>query len=203
MDFRRKAIEMKQRGESAEKISEKLGLKITEEMIQKWSKEDQIESSKRIIFKLDSKQKKENNKEKRKKILLELKNKINEILKIVPDDIDMQTKLMYAEIGLKNFYKAREIGYSLLDKKESIEILNGVAITEEVLKNYDTAININKKIIEISENNEYYQKRIQRLEEKKQNTYKNETKSEKDILYREISSLEKNLLNLMDKKKQK
>lgn len=203
MDFRRKAIEMKQKGESAEKISAELGFKITEEMIQKWAKEDQIENSKRIIIKLDVKQKKESNQEKRRKMLLELKNKIEEILKMVPDDIDMQTKLMYVEIGLKEFYKAREIGYALLEKTESMEILNGIAITEEVLKNYDTAIYFNKKIIEISMNSEYYQKKIQRLEEKKKNTYKNEAKSEKEILYREISSLERNLLKLMDKKKQK
>ena len=107
---------------------------------------------------------------------------------------------MYVEIGLKEFYKAREIGYALLEKTESMEILNGIAITEEVLKNYDTAIYFNKKIIEISMNSEYYQKKIQRLEEKKKNTYKNEAKSEKEILYRERSYLERNLLKLMDKK---
>ena len=34
MDFRRRAIEMKQRGESAEKISAELGFEIPEEMEQ-------------------------------------------------------------------------------------------------------------------------------------------------------------------------
>ena len=67
MDFRRKAIEMKQKGESAEKISAELGFKITEEMIQKWAKEDQIENSKRIIIKLDVKQKKKAIKKKEEK----------------------------------------------------------------------------------------------------------------------------------------
>lgn len=161
-------------------------------------KEDaKIKNFRYLIFKLDKKQRKETDKIKKTELALELKEKIESILELVPDDIDMQTKLMYTYINLKEMQKAKELGYNLLRRTQSRDVLNGLSIIEEMGKNYDIAIQMNKRILEIEPDNEFYKKRIHRLQDKKQET---NTLNPKDRLYREIATLERNLLKIIEKR---
>lgn len=139
-DIRNKAKELYKRGEKIEKISKKIGIDISSEMIEKWIKEDECESSRAELFRLDRKRRKEKDENKRKEILVEMKKKLKEILKILPDDIEMQTMLMYVYISLKDIEEARKMGDKLLEKTDAENVLNGITIIEEMSGNYDKAI---------------------------------------------------------------
>lgn len=191
MDFksiRKKAEELYKKGVTIEEINKKVGMPLTSDMIQRWINEDEYRSYKKVIFDLYQKQRKESNKENRRKILLKLKRNLEELLKIVPDDIDMQTKLMYTNINLGYIDDAKKIGDELLEKTDSLEALNGISIIEEKTKNYDKGIEVVDRMLAIEPNNEFYKSKKQRLQQKKENK-----KGEKDKLYAQIANLERNV----------
>ena len=199
MDFktiRNKAIKLYQNGATIQEINKKVGITLNLDTIQKWIIDDEYNSYKYVIFKLQKKQKAEEDVDKRKQILLEMKQKLEDVLKVVPNDIDMQTKLMYTCINLKDIEAAREIGYKLLEQTDSKEVLNGVSIIEEKNGNYDKAIEMIEKILSIDPNNEFYKSKKQRLQNKKENKSNNE----KDRLYARMATLERSVNRLIEQK---
>ena len=182
MDFRRKAIELYNQGKSIGEINKEIGIELEEDMVKKWANEGKFESYKSIIFKLDKEQRNEKDVEKREKLLFTLKNRLQRVLEILPNDLDMQTKLMYVYIGLNDIEGAKNIAYGLLDKTNSRDILNGLSIIEERTGNYNQAIEYIDKILEKEPYNQALKKKKERIENKKNN---------KD--FREITSIEKNV----------
>ena len=196
MDFRKKAVELYNQGKSVEEISKNIGFNIEEDTIKNWADEEKIKGFKMLIFKLDKKQRQEKDYNKRKEMVLNLKEQLEKILEIVPNDLDMKTKLMYAHINLGEIEEARHLGNEILEKAQTKELLNGLAIIEEKTGNYDKAIEYINKILENEPNNEALKKKIERIEGKKQN---NTIYTEKEALYREIASLERNVKFLVEK----
>lgn len=196
MDFRKKAVELYNQGKSVEEISKNIGFNIEEDTIKNWGNEEKIKGFKILIFKLDKKQRQEKDYNKRKEIVLNLKEQLEKILEIVPNDLDMKTKLMYAHINLGEIEEARHLGNEILEKAQTKELLNGLSIIEEKTGNYDKAIEYINKILENEPNNEALKKKIERIEGKKQN---NTIYTEKEALYREIASLERNVKFLVEK----
>lgn len=199
MDFKsakNKAIELYQKGATVQEINKKVGITLTEDTIQKWIIDDKYNSYKYIIFKLQKKQKAEQDIEKRRPILLELKQQLEAVLEIVPNDMDMQTKLMYTNISLKDIEAARKIGYELLEKTDSREVLNGIAIIEEKTGNYDKAIEMIEKMLSSDPNNEYYKSKKQRLQNKKESRENNE----KDKMYAQMATLERSAKKIIERK---
>ena len=196
MDFRKKAVELYNQGKSVEEISKNIGFNIEEDTIKNWADEEKIKGFKILIFKLDKKQRQEKDYNKRKEMVLNLKEQLEKILEIVPNDLDMKTKLMYAHINLGEIEEARHLGNEILEKAQTKELLNGLAIIEEKTGNYDKAIECINKILENEPNNEALKKKIERIEGKKQN---NTIYTEKEALYREIASLERNVKFLVEK----
>ena len=196
MDFRKKAVELYNQGKSVEEISKNIGFNIEENTVKNWADEEKIKRFKMLIFKLDKKQRQEKDYNKRKEMVLNLKEQLEKILEIVPNDLDMKTKLMYAHINLGEIEEARHLGNEILEKAQTKELLNGLAIIEEKTGNYDKAIECINKILENEPNNEALKKKIERIEGKKQN---NTIYTEKEALYREIASLERNVKFLVEK----
>lgn len=196
MDFRKKAVELYNQGKSVKEISKNIGFNIEEETVKNWANEEKIKGLKILIFKLDKKQRQEKDYNKRKEMVLNLKEQLEKILEIVPNDLDMKTKLMYAHINLGEIEEARHLGNEILEKAQTKELLNGLAIIEEKTGNYDKAIEYINKILENEPNNEVLKKKIERIEGKKQN---NTIYTEKEALYREIASLERNVKFLIEK----
>lgn len=192
MDFRRKAIELYNQGKSIGEINKEIGIELDEDMVKKWANEGKFESYKSIIFKLDKEQRNEKDIAKRKKLLLTLKNRLQRVLEILPNDLDMQTKLMYVYIGLNDIEGAKNIAYGLLDKTNSRDILNGLSIIEERTGNYNQAIEYIDKILEKEPYNQALKKKKERIENKKNNKdFREITSIEK--MYREIATLERNV----------
>ena len=192
MDFRRKAIELYNQGKSIGEINKEIGIELDEDMVKKWANEGKFESYKSIIFKLDKEQRNEKDIAKRKKLLLTLKNRLQRVLEILPNDLDMQTKLMYVYIGLNDIEGAKNIAYGLLDKTNSRDILNGLSIIEERSGNYNQAIEYIDKILEKEPYNQALKKKKERIENKKNNKdFREITSIEK--MYREIATLERNV----------
>ena len=196
MNFRKKAVELYNQGKSVEEISKNIGFDIEEDTVKNWANEEKVKGFKMIVFKLDKKQRQERDYNKRKELALDLKEQLEKILEIVPNDIDMKTKLMYAHINLGEIEEARQLGYDILEKKQSKELLNGLAIIEEKSRNYDKAIEYIKRILADEPNNEALKKKIERIEGKKQ---KSTIYTEKETIYREIASLERNVRLLVEK----
>ena len=196
MDFRKKAVELYNQGKSVEEISKNIGFNIEEETVKNWADEEKIKGFKILIFKLDKKQRQEKDYNKRKEIALNLKEQLEKILEIVPNDLDMKTKLMYAHINLGEIEEARYLGNEILEQAQTKELLNGLAIIEEKTGNYNKAIEYINKILKDEPNNEALKKKIERIEGKKQN---NTIYTEKEALYREIASLERNVKFLVEK----
>ena len=182
MDFRRRAIELYNQGKSIGEISQEVGINLDEDMVKRWSKEGELKSYKSIIFKIDKEQRYEKDIDKRRLLLLTLKERLEGVLEILPNDLDMQTKLMYVYIGLNDIEGAKNIAYGLLDKTNSRDILNGLSIIEERTGNYNQAIEYIDKILEKEPYNQALKKKKERIENKKNN---------KD--FREITSIEKNV----------
>ena len=196
MDFRKKAVELYNQGKSVEEISKNIGFNIEEETVKNWADEEKIKGFKILIFKLDKKQRQEKDYNKRKDIALNLKEQLEKILEIVPNDLDMKTKLMYAHINLGEIEEARNLGNEILEQTQTKELLNGLAIIEEKTGNYNKAIEYINKILKDEPNNEALKKKIERIDGKKQ---KNAVYTEKEALYREIASLERNVKFLIEK----
>ena len=163
MDFRRKAVELYNQGKSIEEISNSIGFHIEDDTIKKWTNEDKVKNFKIFVYKLNKKQMKEKDKDKRRIILLQLKQELEKILEILPNDIDMKTKLMYTYINLGEIENAKKLGNELTKNAQSKEILNGLSIIEEKLENYDIAIEYIEKILTEEPNNEALRKKIARI----------------------------------------
>ena len=144
MDFRKKAVKLYNQGKSVEEISKKIGFNIEENTVKNWADEEKIKGFKILIFKLDKKQRQEKDYNKRKEIALNLKEQLEKILEIVPNDLDMKTKLMYAHINLGEIEEARNLGNEILEQTQTKELLNGLAIIEEKTGNYGQSDRIHK-----------------------------------------------------------
>lgn len=199
MDFRRKAVELYNQGKSIEEISNSIGFHIEDDTIKKWTNEDKVKNFKIFVYKLNKKQMKEKDKDKRRIILLQLKQELEKILEILPNDIDMKTKLMYTYINLGEIENAKKLGNELTKNAQSKEILNGLSIIEEKLENYDIAIEYIEKILTEEPNNEALRKKIARIQAKKEKT---KIFDEKDAIYREIATLEKSVKFLIEKQQE-
>ena len=199
MDFRRKAVELYNQGKSMQEISNSIGFHIEDDTIKKWANEDKIKGFKIFVYKLDKKQMKENDKDKRREILLKLKQELEKILEILPNDMDMKTKLMYTYINLGEIEDAKKLGNELIENLQAKEILNGLSIIEEKSGNYDKAIEYIEKILTEEPNNEALRKKIERIEAKKEKT---KTFDEKDVIYREIATLEKSVKFRIEKEQE-
>lgn len=158
-----KAIELQSEGKTIEQINEIIGIDIDPELLTSWWIDKNGQQYKSVIFKLYKQQKMEKNFEKKQKLLYELKEKLEDILKIIPNDIDMQTKLMYTYIYLKQLDEARTLGYNLLKQSQSQEILSGLSILEERSGNYKKSIEFIDKILEANHNNEFYKNKRKTL----------------------------------------
>ena len=199
MDFkniRNEAIQLYQNGATIEEINKKVGITLNINTIQKWITDNEYNTYKHVIFKLQRKQKREEDIDKRMQILLEMKQKLEDVLEIFPDDIDMQTKLMYTYINLRDIESAEKIGYKLLEQTESTELLNGIAIIEEKKENYDKAIQMVERILSGDPNNEFYKSKKQRLQNKKENKSNNEI----DRLYAQMATLERSVKKIIEQK---
>ena len=194
MDFRRKAIELYNQGKSIGEINKEIGIELDEDMVKKWANEGKFESYKSIIFKLDKEQRNEKDVEKREKLLFTLKERLESVLEIVPNDLEMQTKLMYVYIGLKDIEGARKLGYELLNKTQSRDVLNGLSIIEERTGNYNQAIGYIDKILEQEPNNQALKKKKERIENKE----KFICMTPVERMYREIATLERSIRNIVE-----
>lgn len=167
MDFRRRAIELYNQGKSIGEISQEVGINLDEDMVKRWSKEGEFKSYKSIIFKLDKEQRHEKDIDKRRLLLLTLKERLEGVLEILPNDLEMRTKLMYVYIGLNDIEGAKNIAYGLLDKTQSRDVLNGLSIIEEKSGNYNQAIEYIDKILEKEPYNQALKKKKERIQNKK------------------------------------
>jgi hypothetical protein len=192
-NIRNQAINLYQQGKSIQEINKQTGIPLSSDTIEKWIHEEHINGYKSVIFYLDKKQKREPNSDKRKEILLELKQKLKDILEIVPDDVDMQIKLMYTYINLSEVEQAKNVGYMLFEKNNSNPLLNGLSIIEEKLGNYDKSIEFIEQILSTEPDNEFYKNKLQRLQNRNEH-------SDKDKLYAQIATLERNTKKLIEKK---
>ena len=188
-----KAIELQSEGKTIDQINEIIGIDIDPELLTSWWIDKNGQQYKSVIFKLYKMQKMEKNFEKKQKLLYELKEKLEDILKIIPNDIDMQTKLMYTYIYLKQLDEARTLGYNLLKQSQSQEILSGLSILEERSGNYKKSIEFIDKILEANPNNEFYQN--------KRKTLLNKGKTSKlNKKYAKIATLERSINKLIEQK---
>lgn len=157
-----------------------------------------LKNYKSIIFKLDKEQRYEKNIDKRKRLLLTLKERLEGVLEILPNDLEMQTKLMYVYIGLNDIEGARNIAYGLLNKTQSRDVLNGLSIIEEKSGNYNQAIQYIDKILENEPYNQALKKKKERIENKKNNkNFRDLTPIER--MYREIATLERSIKKITEK----
>ncbi len=158
-----------------------------------------VKSYKSIIFKLDKEQREEKDIDKRRKLLLTLKERLEGVLEILPDDLEMQTKLMYVYIGLNDIEGAKNIAYGLLDKTQSRDVLNGLSIIEEKSGNYNQAIEYIDKILENEPYNQALKKKKERIENKKNNkNFRGLTPIER--MYREIATLERSVKKITEER---
>ena len=199
MDFRRKAIELYNQGKSIGEIKKEIGIELDEDMVKKWANEGKFESYKSIIFKLDKEQRYEKDIDKRRLLLLTLKERLEGVLEILPNDLEMRTKLMYVYIGLNDIEGARNIAYGLLDKTQSRDVLNGLSIIEEKSGNYNQSIEYIDKILEKEPYNQALKKKKERIQNKKNNkNFREITPIER--MYREIATLERSIKKIAEER---
>lgn len=199
MDFRRRAIELYNQGKSIGEISQEVGINLDEDMVKRWSKEGELKSYKSIIFKLDKEQRYEKDIDKRRLLLLTLKERLEGVLEILPNDLEMRTKLMYVYIGLNDIEGARNIAYGLLDKTQSRDVLNGLSIIEEKSGNYNQSIEYIDKILEKEPYNQALKKKKERIQNKKNNkNFREITPIER--MYREIATLERSIKKIAEER---
>ena len=75
---------MQSEGKTIEQINEIIGIDIDPELLTSWWIDKNGQQYKSVIFKLYKQQKMEKNFEKKQKLLYELKEKLEDILKIIP-----------------------------------------------------------------------------------------------------------------------
>lgn len=191
------AIRLHREGKSINEINKTVGMKLNNEIIFSWTMEENEKNYRTIIFRLYRQQKDESNRDKRRKILEELREKLEDILKIIPDDIDMKTKLMYTYINLNQMDKAKDLGYKLLKVSNTPQVLNGVSIIEEKSKNYTEAIKLVDQILKILPDNEFYKNKRKRLYDKSKSFQSN---NDLHRNYAKIATLERSVNSLVKKK---
>ena len=191
------AIKLHREGKSINEINKTVGMKLNNEIISSWTIEENEKNYRTIIFRLYRQQKDESNRDKRRKILEELREKLEDILKIIPDDIDMKTKLMYTYINLNQMDKAKDLGYKLLKVSNTPQVLNGVSIIEEKSKNYTEAIKLVDQILKILPDNEFYKNKRKRLYDKSKSFQSN---NDLHRNYAKIATLERSVNSLVKKK---
>lgn len=180
------------------KLGEILGSDILNKMQGNNQKNNKIEKYKIGIHKLEKEQRRENDYDKKIQKTQELKEHLEEILKIVPNDIDMKIKLMYANIKLKQIDEARKLGKELLGTTKRNDVLNGMSIIEEIEGNYDEAIQYINKMLESEPDNEFWKSKIERINNKKEKAKFNEQMSTKEKAYRKIATLERSVRNITE-----
>lgn len=191
------AIRLHREGKSINEINKTVGMKLNNEIISSWTMEENEKNYRTIIFRLYRQQKDESNRDKRRKILEELREKLEDILKIIPDDIDMKTKLMYTYINLNQMDKAKDLGYKLLKVSNTPQVLNGASIIEEKSKNYTEAIKLVDQILKILPDNEFYKNKRKRLYDKSKSFQSN---NDLHRNYAKIATLERSVNSLVKKK---
>ena len=204
-EIRNKAINLYNEGKNAQEISKQVGIELGEELIKKWAEEEKIEKYKSIIFILNKEQMKEKDYNKKKEKSQELKEKIEEILKMIPEDTDMLIKLMYTDINLNQCEEARKIGYKLYEATKTKDVLRGLSIIEEKLGNYDNALKFLEEILQEEPNNEYIKIQIDKVKSKQEKTNKitERTIDSREYKYRQISDLERQVRKLAEQEQEK
>ena len=204
-EIRNKAINLYNEGKNAQEISKQVGMELGEELIKKWAEEEKIEKYKSIIFILNKEQMKEKDYNKKKEKSQELKEKIEEILKMIPEDTDMLIKLMYTDINLNQCEEARKIGYKLYETTKTKDVLRGLSIIEEKLGNYDNALKFLEEILQKEPNNEYIKIQIDKVKSKQEKTNKitERTIDSREYKYRQISDLERQVRKLAEQEQEK
>ena len=147
-EIRNKAINLYIEGKNAQEISKKVGMELDEELIKKWVDDEKIQKYKSIIFALNKEQMKEKDYNKRKEKSQELKEKLEEVLQMIPEDTEMLIKLMYTDINLNQCEEARKIGYKLYETTNKKDVLRGLSIIEEKLGNYEESLNFLEQILQ-------------------------------------------------------
>lgn len=160
-----------------------------------------VKNYKSIIFRLDKDQRLETDANKREELLLDLKKRIENVLEILPNDIEMQTKLMYVNIRLNDIKQARNLAYDLLEKTQSRDVYNGLSIIEEKSGHYDKAIEYIDKILEKEPYNQGLKKKRERIIDKKNNKFHGLSATEK--MYREIATLERSIKRIAEERQSK
>lgn len=162
-------------------------------------KKDKIRKTKSNIFFLDKQRRKEKDQRKRKETSQKLKKKLEEVLKIIPEDTDILTKLMFVDISLNQYEEAKNIGYKLYEKLKNKDVLEGLAIIERNLGNYEKAIQFLEEIVEREPTNQYIKSKIDKL---KISQDENSEKTEKGCQnqYKQIADLERKIKWLAERK---
>lgn len=155
-----------------------------------------------IIFRLNREQRTEKNGDRRREINRQLKENLEEALKIAPNDIGLQVNLMYTYINLKEIENARKIGKQLLRQTKAKDVLNGLALVEEKSGNYVESIEYIRKILQKEPNNQALKARLEILEHKRQNKPISQEMIEKQKAYKKIAFLERNVLTETERKQE-
>ncbi len=155
-----------------------------------------------IIFRLNREQRREKNGDRRREINTQLKENLEEALKIAPNDIGLQVNLMYTYINLKEIENARKIGKQLLRQTKAKDVLNGLALVEEKSGNYVESIEYIRKILQKEPNNQALKARLEILEHKRQNKPISQEMIEKQKAYKKIAFLERNVLTETERKQE-
>lgn len=170
----------------------------------------EIAKYKKVIFLLNRDIIREKDYKKKMQKSQQLKQKLEEILEILPQDAEMLQKLVYVNINLKEYEEARKIAYNLYNNNiQSRDVLTALSIIEEKLGNYEQSIQFIKEILKLEPDNEYKKTELERLIEKKNNQTKyyeqNEIKEEtskKRYMYRQIADLERSIRKIAEKEQE-
>lgn len=165
---------------------------------------EEIMKNRSDVFLLNRQQMKEKDYTKKREINQEIKTKAEEILKITPDDTDMSIKLMFANISLNQVDEARKIAYQLYERLQIKDVLNGLAIVEEKLGNYEQSLEFLEQMSQREPNNEYIKAKIERVKGKQDRTSeKSQEISSKQYKYRQIADLERKVRAIAEQEQKK
>lgn len=204
-EIRNKAINLYIEGKNAQEISKKVGMELDEELIKKWVDDEKIQKYKSIIFALNKEQMKEKDYNKRKEKSQELKEKLEEVLQMIPEDTEMLIKLMYTDINLNQCEEARKIGYKLYETTNKKDVIRGLSIIEEKLGNYEESLNFLEQILQKEPDNEYIKAQINKVKIKQERSkkVKEQTADSRKYKYRQISDLERQVRKLAEQELEK
>lgn len=168
------------------------------------NEQEKIRQYKSGIFFLSKQQMQEKDYVKKRKMSQEIKEKVEEVLKIVPEDTDMLIKLMFADISLNQCEEAKKIGYQLYEKLQTKDVLTGLAIVEEKLGNYEQALGFLEQMSQREPTNEYIKAKIKRVKGKQHRTSeKSQNVSSKQYKYRQIADLERKVRAIAEQEQKK